>query len=94
MTYRAHQSCIHAVACAGAAAAASAAARSLDVTISDASGSHCHGCTPNRPVQIFRSLGTDWDERVLPSIGNEVLKSVVAQYQAEQLLTQRDAVRP
>jgi hypothetical protein len=41
---------------------------------------------------IFKSLGTDWDERVLPSIGNEVLKSVVAQYNAEHLLTQRDAV--
>ncbi|KAI7841531.1 hypothetical protein COHA_004702 [Chlorella ohadii] len=42
--------------------------------------------------KIFRNLGTDWDERVLPSIGNEVLKAVVAQYQAEQLLTQRDQV--
>lgn len=36
----------------------------------------------------------DWDERVLPSIGNEVVKSVVAQYNAEQLLTQREKVRP
>lgn len=42
--------------------------------------------------RIFRNLGLDWDERVLPSIGNEVLKAVVAQYQAEQLLTQRDKV--
>jgi prohibitin 1 len=35
----------------------------------------------------------DWEERVLPSIGNEVVKAVVAQYNAEQLLTQRDKVR-
>lgn len=41
---------------------------------------------------IFKGLGTDWDERVLPSIGNEVVKSVVAQYNAEQLLTQREKV--
>jgi hypothetical protein len=34
----------------------------------------------------------DWEERVLPSIGNEVVKSVVAQYNAEQLLTQREKV--
>ncbi len=39
-----------------------------------------------------QSLGLDWDERVLPSIGNEILKAVVAQYNAEQLLTQRDRV--
>lgn len=43
-------------------------------------------------ARIFKNLGPDWDERVLPSIGNEVLKAVVAQYQAEQLLTQRDQV--
>mmetsp|Transcript_32417 Transcript_32417/g.71621 ORF Transcript_32417/g.71621 Transcript_32417/m.71621 type:complete len:284 (-) Transcript_32417:2081-2932(-) len=41
---------------------------------------------------IFKSLGTDWEERVLPSIGNEVVKAVVAQYNAEQLLTQREKV--
>lgn len=42
--------------------------------------------------KIFTSLGLDWDERVLPSIGNEVLKAVVAQYNADQLLTKRDQV--
>lgn len=41
---------------------------------------------------IFKNLGTDWEERVLPSIGNEVVKAVVAQYNAEQLLTQREKV--
>lgn len=39
-----------------------------------------------------QNLGTDWDERVLPSIGNEIVKAVVARYNAEQLLTQRDKV--
>ena len=41
---------------------------------------------------MFQNLGTDWDERVLPSIGNEIVKAVVARYNAEQLLTQRDKV--
>lgn len=50
-----------------------------------------------RPVieklpQLYRELGTDFDERVLPSIGNEVLKSVVAQYNAEELLSKRAEV--
>ena len=50
-----------------------------------------------RPVEdklprLYRELGSDFDERVLPSIGNEVLKSVVAQYNAEELLSKRGEV--
>ncbi|GAD95156.1 prohibitin complex subunit Phb1, putative [Paecilomyces variotii No. 5] len=42
--------------------------------------------------QIYQSYGTDYDERVLPSIGNEVLKAIVAQFDAAELITQREAV--
>jgi len=41
---------------------------------------------------IHQRLGPDYDERALPSIGNEVLKSVVAQYDAGELITQREMV--
>ncbi len=46
-------------------------------------------CRAPRPLQ---NLGIDWEDRVLPSIGNEVVKATVAQYNAEQLLTQREKV--
>ncbi len=41
---------------------------------------------------LYRFLGTDYDQRVLPSISNEVLKAVVAQFNASQLLTKREDV--
>ncbi|CAG8487410.1 2390_t:CDS:2 [Diversispora eburnea] len=44
-------------------------------------------------AQIYQTLGQDYDERVLPSIGNEVLKSVVAQFDAGELITQQDLVK-
>ena len=44
--------------------------------------------------RIYQSLGMDYDERVLPSIGNEVLKSIVAQFDAAELITQREVVGP
>lgn len=45
-----------------------------------------------RLPDLYRFLGPDYDQRVLPSIANEVLKAVVAQYNASQLLTKREDV--
>ncbi|KAL9939199.1 hypothetical protein V8E36_002012 [Tilletia maclaganii] len=42
--------------------------------------------------RIYQNLGQDYDERVLPSIGNEVLKATVAQFDAAELITQREIV--
>jgi prohibitin 2 len=47
---------------------------------------------PEKLPDIYRNLGQDYAERVLPSIIQETLKSVVAQYNAAQLLTMREVV--
>jgi len=47
---------------------------------------------PDELPNIFTTLGTDYDDRVLPSITNEVLKAVVAEFDAGELITQREVV--
>merc|ERR1711953_30059 len=47
---------------------------------------------PDALPNIYTTLGQDYDDRVLPSITNEVLKAVVAQFDAGELITQRELV--
>lgn len=45
---------------------------------------------PDQLPKIYTILGVDYDDRVLPSITTEVLKAVVAQFDAGELITQRE----
>lgn len=51
-----------------------------------------HKPDPSKLVEIYRTLGLNYDERILPSIMNECAKAVVARYNANELLTKRDMV--
>lgn len=42
--------------------------------------------------KIYSDIGLDYDERVLPSIMNEIMKTTVAQYDAKELLQKRATV--
>jgi len=51
-----------------------------------------HKPSPSKLVWIYRTLGTNYDERILPSIMNESAKAIVARYNANELLTKREQV--
>jgi len=42
--------------------------------------------------EIYRTYGQDYDERILPSVSNEALKAVIAEYKAEELIQRRSDV--
>merc|ERR1712183_2813 len=51
-----------------------------------------HKPDPLHLVWIYRHLGINYDERILPSLMNECAKAVVARYNASELLTKREQV--
>ena len=51
-----------------------------------------HKPRPKDLVWIYEHLGMNYDERILPSLMNEVAKAVVARYNANELLTKRAQV--
>lgn len=43
-------------------------------------------------AEIAKNVGPEYDEKILPSLTNETLKSIIAQYNASQLITMRQEV--
>eukprot|EP00096_Caligus_rogercresseyi_P007098 TRINITY_DN2453_c0_g1_i1.p1 TRINITY_DN2453_c0_g1~~TRINITY_DN2453_c0_g1_i1.p1 ORF type:complete len:292 (-),score=100.71 TRINITY_DN2453_c0_g1_i1:199-1017(-) len=48
--------------------------------------------SPEALPNIYSTVGVDYDDRILPSITNEVLKAVVAEFDASDLITRREFV--
>jgi len=46
----------------------------------------------DRLDEIYKTLGKKFEEKILPSVVNEITKSVVAQFNAAQLIVQRESV--
>ena len=46
----------------------------------------------NKLDVIYKNLGKNYEQKVLPALCNEILRTVVAQFSAAQLLSQRDQV--
>ena len=46
----------------------------------------------NKLDVIYRNLGKEYEKKVLPALCNQILRTVVAQFSAAQLLSQRDQV--
>ena len=47
---------------------------------------------PEKVSTIHGKYGPNYDDKILPSIGNEVLKSVIARFPADDLINSRDIV--
>uniref|UniRef100_A0A915JSL9 Prohibitin n=1 Tax=Romanomermis culicivorax TaxID=13658 RepID=A0A915JSL9_ROMCU len=47
---------------------------------------------PESLPKIYTNIGTDYEERILPSITTEVLKAVVAMFDASEMITHRELV--
>lgn len=52
----------------------------------------CTFLQEDRLPEIFTKLGANFNDRILPSVGNEVLKATVAKYNAEELLSKRSVI--
>ena len=51
-----------------------------------------YNAMPEKAAIVLRDYNADYAQRILPSVCNEVLKSIMAKFDAEELLTKREQV--